>query len=64
MTRLAGRVALVTGAGGPMGRAVALKLAREGADLILTDISGNRLASAVQAVGEATEIIRRGEADR
>lgn len=54
MTRLAGRVALVTGAGGPMGRAVALKLAREGADLILTDISGNRLAGAVQAVGEAT----------
>lgn len=52
MKRLGDRVALVTGAGGPMGRAVALKLAREGARLVLTDISGNRLAGTEQAVAE------------
>ncbi|HMO45948.1 MAG TPA: SDR family oxidoreductase [Rubrivivax sp.] len=53
MKRLDGRVALVTGAGGPMGRAVALKLAREGARLVLTDISGNRLAGTERDVAEA-----------
>jgi NAD(P)-dependent dehydrogenase (short-subunit alcohol dehydrogenase family) len=41
--RLAGRCALVTGAGGPMGQAIALRFAAEGAALVLTDISGNRL---------------------
>ncbi len=47
---LAGRVALVTGAGGPMGRAIALRLAADGASLALTDISGNRLASGCEAI--------------
>lgn len=42
--RLDGRVALVTGAGGPMGRAIARRFAEEGARLILLDISGGRLA--------------------
>ena len=53
MKRLADRIALVTGAGGPMGRAIALKLAAEGAQLVLTDISGNRLDGAVQDVAKA-----------
>lgn len=53
MTRLAGRVALVTGAGGPMGRAIALRLASEGAQLIVTDISGKRLSEAVLALADA-----------
>jgi NAD(P)-dependent dehydrogenase (short-subunit alcohol dehydrogenase family) len=53
MKRLGERIALVTGAGGPMGRAVALKLAREGTRLVLTDISGNRLAGTEQAVADA-----------
>lgn len=52
MTRLADRVALVTGAGGPMGRAIALKLAQEGAQLVLTDISGNRLAGTREALAD------------
>jgi NAD(P)-dependent dehydrogenase (short-subunit alcohol dehydrogenase family) len=52
MKRLGERVALVTGAGGPMGKAVALKLAREGARLVLTDISGNRLAGTERDVAE------------
>lgn len=54
MTRLADRVALVTGAGGPMGRAIALKLAREGARLVLTDISGNRLAGTRETLAGQT----------
>lgn len=41
--RLSGRVALVTGAGGPMGRAIARRFAEEGARLVLFDISANRL---------------------
>lgn len=49
--RLAGRCALVTGAGGPMGKAIALRFAAEGAALLLTDISGNRLQETVAAVG-------------
>lgn len=43
MNRFSGRTALVSGAGGPMGAAVAHRLASEGADLVLTDISGRRL---------------------
>jgi len=42
--RLKDKVALVTGAGGPMGGAIALRLAQEGADLVITDISNTRLA--------------------
>ena len=35
MTRLSGKVAYVTGSGRGIGRAVALKLAREGARLVI-----------------------------
>ena len=42
--RLKDKVVLVTGAGGPMGRAIALRMAQEGADLVITDISNTRLA--------------------
>lgn len=48
--RLSGKVALVTGAGGPMGGAVALRFAQEGARLVVTDISGDRLAAGVAAL--------------
>ena len=37
-TRYAGRLVLITGAGGGLGRALALGFAREGARLILTDV--------------------------
>ncbi len=43
INRFDGRTALVSGAGGPMGMAVAMRLAEEGAALVLTDISGRRL---------------------
>ena len=48
--RLKDKVALISGAGGPMGRAIALRMAGEGADLIITDISGSRLQAAVAEI--------------
>jgi 3-oxoacyl-[acyl-carrier protein] reductase len=41
--RLAGKVAMISGAAGPMGEAVANRFAREGASLLLFDISRRRL---------------------
>jgi NAD(P)-dependent dehydrogenase (short-subunit alcohol dehydrogenase family) len=51
--RLAGRIALVTGAGGPMGRTIAQRFAQEGASLVLAEISGNRLREGEAAVEAA-----------
>ncbi len=50
--RFEGKTALVTGAGGPMGGAVAQRLAAEGAQLLLTDISANRLSAVVAQIAE------------
>jgi NAD(P)-dependent dehydrogenase (short-subunit alcohol dehydrogenase family) len=44
------RVVLVTGAGGPMGKAIAAKFAGHGAALVMTDISGNRLRQGVDEI--------------
>lgn len=48
--RLKDKVALVTGAGGPMGGAIALRMAQEGAAVVITDISGTRLAETAHRI--------------
>src|SRR6267378_623207 len=58
--KLAGRVALVTGAGKRLGRAVALRLACEGADVAVH--YGKSEAEARQVVGEIEKLGRRGAA--
>ncbi|CAN7674609.1 SDR family oxidoreductase [Bosea sp. LjRoot237] len=58
---LKGRTALVLGAGGGLGGAIALTLAREGARLALADLDATALAKAAAAVkaagGEALELV-------
>ncbi|USK60915.1 SDR family NAD(P)-dependent oxidoreductase [Peribacillus asahii] len=55
--RLKNRVAMITGAGGPMGQAIALRFAEEGAALVLTDISENRLKQTEEKVASLTEVV-------
>ncbi|USK71336.1 SDR family NAD(P)-dependent oxidoreductase [Peribacillus asahii] len=55
--RLKNRVAMITGAGGPMGQAIALRFAEEGAALVLTDISENRLKQTGEKVASLTEVV-------
>ncbi|MFJ9535819.1 SDR family NAD(P)-dependent oxidoreductase [Streptomyces sp. NPDC101225] len=50
---LAGRTALVTGGGGPLGSAFALALAKAGARVILVGRNGQALAEAAAKVGDA-----------
>jgi 3-oxoacyl-[acyl-carrier protein] reductase len=48
---LDGRIAIVTGAAGPMGLAAAQALAADGARIALVDLPGARLDAAAQALG-------------
>ena len=52
----AGRVAIVTGAASPIGRAIAARLAAGGAALVLADVDGAALDRAVEEVGAAAAV--------
>ena len=54
MTKLAGNVALITGSGRGIGRAIALKLASEGAKIVVNDLDaapGEAVAAEIAASG-------------
>jgi meso-butanediol dehydrogenase / (S,S)-butanediol dehydrogenase / diacetyl reductase len=55
---LAGRKALVTGAGGGIGRAIALALAREGAGVVVTDLNAEAVQRVAAEIGR--EAVARG----
>jgi len=58
--RLAGKVALITGAGGGQGRAAALMFAKEGAQVVVSDVKidgGNETVQMVRAAGGQAEFI-------
>jgi 3(or 17)beta-hydroxysteroid dehydrogenase len=55
--RLAGKVALVTGAASGLGRAIAGRLAEHGAKIVIADIDGVGGAAAAQAIGEPARFV-------
>lgn len=53
MTRLSGKTLIMTGGGGSIGAAAALRCAQEGANLVLSDIREDELNAAAEAAREA-----------
>ena len=48
MARLADKAAIITGAGGGIGRHTALAMAREGASVFVVDVKADGIAETVQ----------------
>jgi len=61
MTRLSGKIAIVTGAGGGIGQAIAQRFALEGAHVWVTDINGETAEETVRGIkaagGAATALV-------
>jgi 3-oxoacyl-[acyl-carrier protein] reductase len=67
MTRLLDRVAIVTGGGSGIGRAIAIAYAKEGADVVIVDVNldgAEETAAAVSARGRRGLVIRADVSDR
>jgi 3-oxoacyl-[acyl-carrier protein] reductase len=65
--RLLGKIALITGADGPIGAATALRFAREGATVVLNDIVSTNLDGVVREITEiegGTALIVLGDVTR
>ena len=61
MSKLAGKVAVVTGSGRGIGRAIAIRYAREGAKVVVCDIDGdnaNAVAEEIKAEGNEAIAVR------
>jgi NAD(P)-dependent dehydrogenase (short-subunit alcohol dehydrogenase family) len=58
MNRLAGKVALITGAAQGLGEAMARRMAEEGARLVLTDINEAGVKAVAASIGSAAAAIR------
>src|SRR5258705_6753539 len=61
MGRIQGKVAVITGAASGMGRATAIRFAREGASIVLTDLNaqGGELAVAECAAAGGSAVFQR-----
>lgn len=55
--KLAGKVAIITGAGGSLGRSVAERFAKEGAKLVLVDMKEEAASQTIEAVKKITSDI-------
>lgn len=64
---ITGKVALVTGAGQGIGRAIALRLANDGADIAITDLNKekmNAVAEEVRSIGRKATVFKADVSDR
>jgi NAD(P)-dependent dehydrogenase (short-subunit alcohol dehydrogenase family) len=55
--RLDGKVAIVTGAGGGIGRAMVVRLAEEGAQVVAADVNEERAAETAKLAGASYEVV-------